>query len=266
MISTGNELAEPGAPVVPGQIWESNSVMLASAAARQLGCPARRYPIVPDDTDAVLAAIEDAAATADLLVTSGGVSMGGEHDVVKAALQRLGTVRFTKVAMQPGMPQGFGVVGENARADLHAAWKPGQRVSSRPLSGPRLMPCKTWNLNGCRRPCRSHPAGPLPGRQAFLPARDPGCGKRDGHAGPRPGLASACLAGQGERPDRRAGAGVTRWPRVSIADVLELPDEGADRPADSPRRGGGRALMADAAAGEQVTFAARPDGRRVGKT
>jgi molybdopterin molybdotransferase len=113
VISTGNELAEPGSPVTPGQIWESNSFMLA-AAARQLGCPARRHPIVPDDTGAVLAAIESALQAADLLVTSGGVSMGGEHDVVKAALQRLGTVRFTKVAMQPGMPQGFGVVGDDA--------------------------------------------------------------------------------------------------------------------------------------------------------
>ncbi len=113
VISTGNELAEPGTPVVPGQIWESNGVMLA-AAARQLGCAASRHPIVPDDTDALLAAIEAALPAADLLVTSGGVSMGGEHDVVKAALRRLGTVRFTKVAMQPGMPQGFGVVGEHA--------------------------------------------------------------------------------------------------------------------------------------------------------
>ena len=59
----------------------------------------------------MLAAIEDALADADLLVTTGGVSMGGEHDVVKAALAGLGTVRFRKVAMQPGMPQGFGVVG-----------------------------------------------------------------------------------------------------------------------------------------------------------
>jgi molybdopterin molybdotransferase len=113
VISTGNELAEPGASVVPGQIWESNSVMLA-AAARQLGCPARRLPMVRDDTDAVLAAIESELPGTDLLVTSGGVSMGGKHDVVKAALQRLGTVRFTKVAMQPGMPQGFGTVGADA--------------------------------------------------------------------------------------------------------------------------------------------------------
>jgi molybdopterin molybdotransferase len=110
VISTGNELVEPGTELVPGQIWESNGKMLA-AAARQAGFQARRLPIVPDDNDAVLAAIHSALAGADLLITTGGVSMGGEHDVVKAALASLGTVAFRKVAMQPGMPQGFGVVG-----------------------------------------------------------------------------------------------------------------------------------------------------------
>jgi molybdopterin molybdotransferase len=111
VISTGDELVEPGQPLVPGQIWESNSVMLA-AAARQAGCPATRYPVVRDRTEAVLAAVQDAMASADVLVTSGGVSMGGEHDVVKAALSKLGTIGFRKVAMQPGMPQGFGLVGD----------------------------------------------------------------------------------------------------------------------------------------------------------
>jgi molybdopterin molybdotransferase len=111
VISTGNELAEPGQPVTPGRIWESNSRMLA-AAARQAGYPARRHPVVPDRKEAVLAALEGALPDADLLVTTGGVSMGGEHDVVKAALHDLGTVSFRKVAMQPGMPQGFGVVGK----------------------------------------------------------------------------------------------------------------------------------------------------------
>jgi molybdopterin molybdotransferase len=111
VISTGNELAEPGQPVSPGRIWESNSRMLA-AAARQAGYPARRHPVVPDRKAAVLAALDGALADADLLVTTGGVSMGGEHDVVKAALHDLGTVSFRKIAMQPGMPQGFGVVGE----------------------------------------------------------------------------------------------------------------------------------------------------------
>src|SRR5215469_17955008 len=113
VISTGNELVEPGTGLIPGQIWESNATMLA-AAAREAGCPARRYPIVRDTTDAVLAAVQDALEGADLLVTSGGVSMGGEHDVVKAALGTLGTVTFRKVAMQPGMPQGFGTVGPAA--------------------------------------------------------------------------------------------------------------------------------------------------------
>jgi molybdopterin molybdotransferase len=126
VISTGNELAEPGTPLVPGQIWESNSFMLA-AAARQAGCVARRHPIVPDRQDAVLAAIEDALAHSDLLVTSGGVSMGGEHDVVKATLQKLGTVSFRKVAMQPGMPQGFGLVGPSATPILTL---PGNPVSA----------------------------------------------------------------------------------------------------------------------------------------
>jgi molybdopterin molybdotransferase len=113
VISTGNELVDPGQPLIPGQIWESNATMLA-AAARLAGCEARRHPIVPDRADAVLTAVREALADSDLLITSGGVSMGGEHDVVKAALATLGTVNFRKVAMQPGMPQGFGVVGPDS--------------------------------------------------------------------------------------------------------------------------------------------------------
>jgi len=113
VIATGNELVEPGGELVAGQIFESNAVML-SAAARQAGCPAVRYPIVRDDAAAVLAAVQDALETADLLITSGGVSMGGEHDVVKAALSTLGTVTFRRIAMQPGLPQGFGTVGPAA--------------------------------------------------------------------------------------------------------------------------------------------------------
>ena len=109
VLSTGNELAEPGTPIVPGRIWDSNSFMIA-AAAREAGCLAYRQSIVPDHPDEVLPAIEDQLVRADLMITTGGVSMGGEHDVVKAALRQLGTVTFRKVAMQPGMPQGFGTV------------------------------------------------------------------------------------------------------------------------------------------------------------
>ncbi len=115
VLSTGNELAEPGTPIVPGRIWDSNSFMIA-AAAREAGCLAYRQAIVPDNPDEVLPAIEDQLARADLMITTGGVSMGGEHDVVKAALRRLGSVSFRKVAMQPGMPQGFGTVALTSSA------------------------------------------------------------------------------------------------------------------------------------------------------
>jgi molybdopterin molybdotransferase len=111
VLSTGDELTEPGSPLVPGRIWDSNSYMIA-AAAREAGAVAYRRSGVPDDPKGVLPALEEQLAHADLLITTGGVSMGGEHDVVKAALRELGTVTFRKVAMQPGMPQGFGVIGD----------------------------------------------------------------------------------------------------------------------------------------------------------
>ncbi len=113
VFSTGDELTEPGQPLVPGKIWDSNSFMLA-AAAREAGCLAFRHGPVPDDPREILPAIEDQLLRADLLITSGGVSMGGKHDVVKDTLSRLGTIQFRKVAMQPGMPQGFGTIGEDS--------------------------------------------------------------------------------------------------------------------------------------------------------
>jgi molybdopterin molybdotransferase len=132
VLSTGNELAEPGTPLVPGRIWDSNSFMLA-AAAREAGCLAYRQAILPDHPDEVLPAIEDQLVRADLMVTTGGVSMGGEHDVVKAALQQLGTITFRKVAMQPGMPQGFGTIALPAAVTPEAA--AGDRVPIFTLPG-----------------------------------------------------------------------------------------------------------------------------------
>ena len=113
VFSTGDELTEPGQPLAPGKIWDSNSFMLA-AAAREAGCLAFRHGPVPDDAQEILPAIEHQLLRADLLITSGGVSMGGKHDVVKDTLSRLGTIQFRKVAMQPGMPQGFGTIGEDS--------------------------------------------------------------------------------------------------------------------------------------------------------
>ena len=109
VLSPGSELVEPGSPVAPGQINESNSYVL-TAAIREAGALAFRVGIVKDDQRLLLDTIEDQLIRADMVVTSGGVSVGA-YDIVKEVLSRLGTVDFEAVAMQPGKPQGFGSIG-----------------------------------------------------------------------------------------------------------------------------------------------------------
>jgi molybdopterin molybdotransferase len=125
VLSTGSELREPGSSLTHDSIYDGNSFLLA-AAARQAGAIAYRVGIVPDEPRAFLAALNDQLVRADLVVTSGGVSMG-DYDVVKEALAPLGTVWFGPVAMQPGKPQGFGTVGEEA---VPIVTLPGNPVSS----------------------------------------------------------------------------------------------------------------------------------------
>ncbi|MFC4060955.1 gephyrin-like molybdotransferase Glp [Planomonospora corallina] len=125
VISTGAELAEPGTPLSPGQIWESNSYTLI-AAVRQAGGEGYRAGIVGDDAAGFMEQLDAQLVRADMVITSGGVSMGA-YEPVKEALGPLGTVRFEKVAMQPGMPQGFGVVGED---EVPVFALPGNPVSS----------------------------------------------------------------------------------------------------------------------------------------
>ncbi|HEV7936253.1 MAG TPA: gephyrin-like molybdotransferase Glp [Actinomadura sp.] len=108
VMSTGSELREPGTPLAPGQIWESNSFMLATAV-REAGGIGYRQATVADDPSAVLETIRDQLMRADAIVTSGGVSMGA-RDVVKEVLSGVGTMEFGKVAMRPGKPQGFGLI------------------------------------------------------------------------------------------------------------------------------------------------------------
>jgi molybdopterin molybdotransferase len=109
IISTGSELVEPGQPLSPGLVTDSNGVTIA-AAVQEAGAIAYRVGPLVDDAPTLLAALEDQLVRADLIVTTGGVSAGA-YDTVKAVLSRLGTVDFTKVAMQPGMPQGHGTLG-----------------------------------------------------------------------------------------------------------------------------------------------------------
>jgi molybdopterin molybdotransferase len=170
VISTGNELAEPGTPLARGQIWESNSIMLA-AAARAAGADAYRPAAVPDDKAKVLAMIEAELGHADLLITSGGVSMGGEHDVVKAALLELGEVRFRKVAMQPGMPQGFGLLGGGRTPILTLPGNPVSAYISYLLFGRTALNALQGGSAAGLAPARIALAGPVRspgGKRSFL--------------------------------------------------------------------------------------------------
>src|SRR6201996_8685452 len=90
VLSTGNELTDPGQPLAPGKIWDSNSYML-TAAAREAGCLAYRHGPIPDDPLEMMPAIEDQLLRADLIVTSGGAKVGGGGDVGKEGAGRLGT-------------------------------------------------------------------------------------------------------------------------------------------------------------------------------
>jgi molybdopterin molybdotransferase len=110
LIATGSELREAGQPLAPGQIYESNRAMLAALITRAGGQP-RVYPLVRDTLDATRVALEQAFAECDIVVTSGGVSVG-ELDFVKAAFTALGgELEFWRVAIRPGKPFVFGKLG-----------------------------------------------------------------------------------------------------------------------------------------------------------
>lgn len=132
VMSTGSELVQPDEELGAGQIYDSNSFALC-AAARDAGAIAYRVGAVADDAETLRATIEDQLIRADLLVTTGGVSVGA-YDVVKEALSSVGDedeagsgIEFRKLAMQPGKPQGFGSIGPDHTPLLAL---PGNPVSS----------------------------------------------------------------------------------------------------------------------------------------
>lgn len=124
LLATGSELCEAGQPLAPGQIYESNRAALAPLIARAGGVP-KIFPLVPDTLAATRAALETAFAECDVVVTSGGVSVG-EMDFVKAAFEQLGgELQFWQVAIRPGKPFVFGRHGKKFLFGL-----PGNPVSA----------------------------------------------------------------------------------------------------------------------------------------
>jgi molybdopterin molybdotransferase len=132
LVSTGHEIREPGSRLEPGQIYDANTVAL-TAALQGAGCAVTPIPCRSDDAGDLLALLREHAAGHDALVTVGGVS-AGVREVVRDALGPRG-VEFMKVAMQPGGPQGFGLlrlgdVGLAPDAVLPTVCLPGNPVSA----------------------------------------------------------------------------------------------------------------------------------------
>ncbi|MDP2792627.1 MAG: molybdopterin molybdotransferase MoeA [Sulfurisoma sp.] len=120
---TGDELADPGESLKPGAIYNSNRYVLRAALER-LGCAVTDLGIVPDTLEATREALRRASAASDLIVTSGGVSVG-EEDHVKPAVEAEGELGLWKLAIKPGKPLAFGRVG-----DVDFVGLPGNPVSS----------------------------------------------------------------------------------------------------------------------------------------
>jgi molybdopterin molybdotransferase len=167
IISTGDELRAPAQPLGPGQIYDANGPALAAATIEAGGAP---LPLlrVGDTASAVEGALRDAARTADLIVTSGGVSVG-RYDVVRDVLERRGSLDFWRIAVQPGKPLAVGAFGGTTVIGL-----PGNPVSAlvtfelfvRPFVRAML------GLGGDgRQRVRARPESPAskdPARRAFL--------------------------------------------------------------------------------------------------
>lgn len=106
LFSTGDELCSLGTPLPPGAVYDSNRYTLWGMLTR-LGCDVIDMGVVKDDPVALEAAFREAAACADVIITSGGVSVG-EADFIKQLMTQLGEVAFWKIAMKPGRPMAFG--------------------------------------------------------------------------------------------------------------------------------------------------------------
>lgn len=170
ILSTGDELTPIGEPLAWGHIHDANGPALAAAVVEAGGEPLPLEP-APDEPTAIEARVREGAESADLLIVSGGVSVGA-HDHVRTVIERLGSLDFWRIAVQPGKPLAFGRVGERPIMGL-----PGNPVSAlvtfELFARPMLR--RMLDLPGdgrIRVPARIDEAiGKDPGRRAYLRVR-----------------------------------------------------------------------------------------------
>lgn len=224
LFSTGDELVMPGevAPeaMKPGAIYNSNRFFLRSLLLR-LGCEVRDLGIVPDRRDATIEALREAASGNDLILTSGGVSVG-EEDHIKPAVEQLGALDLWQIAMKPGKPFAYGHV-----ADAHFIGLPGNPVSSfvtfLVLVRPFLL-----QLQGAARlapqalQLAAHFDWPRPDkRREFLRARRDAQGGVEIFPNQSSGVLTSCTWADG-LVDVPAGHTIARGDRVRFLPLAEL--------------------------------------------
>jgi len=226
LFSTGDELVMPGEPLRPGAIYNSNRFTLRGLL-QGLGCEVLDLGIVPDRLDATRAALREAAARADLIITSGGVSVG-EEDHLRPAVQAEGQLELWQIAIKPGKPLAFGSVRRDG--DGGSAWfigLPGNPVASlvtfcllvRPvilrLQGATRLQPRAYSL-------RADFAWPRADRrQEFLRARLNEAGGLDLFANQSSGVLSSAVWGDG-LVDNPSGRSIAPGDTVRFLPFSEL--------------------------------------------
>ncbi len=226
LFSTGDELVMPGEPLPPGAIYNSNRYVLRGLL-EALGCQVSDLGIVPDSLEATRAALRAAAGSNDLIITSGGVSVG-EEDHVKPAVQAEGQLDLWLVAMKPGKPVAFGRVNDPAGgsgADFIGL--PGNPVSSfvtfLMLVRPFIL--RRMGVEDCLPKAIRLPAGfdwPRPDRRReFLRARVSEAGQVELFPNQGPGVLSSTVWAAG-LVDNPAGHAIVHGEPVSFIPYSEL--------------------------------------------